>query len=133
MARFVSPTNAYLVVRCDDGRRIRFDHAGYRTDDPVELRALRAHPRVVEIIEEAQEDRARPIVRPWAVNLNSGKLHKLTRRRYHCHIPDDLLEAARSETAEAPEGWKLYQRRSDATRWNPGATACAYCRQGEEG
>lgn len=125
MPWFITKVDPALVVHCEDGTAIRFRHAEYRTSDPSELRALRTDPRVSEVIEQAAES----FIRRYAINLETGLLHDLTRRRYHCHIPMTVLNAAQTEDEDPPAGWKLYRRDFDARRWNPGAEECAHCGQ----
>jgi hypothetical protein len=123
MPWFITKVDPQLVVPCGEGRVVRFRDAECRTADKVEVAALRAHPDVIEVPPEPDET---PLIRRYAVNLVTKRLHDLTRRRLHCYISDELLAAARSED-DPPDNWKLYRRLSDATRWNPGAEECAYC------
>lgn len=122
----------WFITRADPALRLRvpgrargivFVRAEYRTDDPAEIAVLRADPRVIEVVEK----RARAdMVRPWAVNLETGILHDLSREVGRCHIPGEVRAAG--ETAKGqPDGWRLYRRRSDAVRWNRDVTPCVWC------
>ena len=127
MAWFITSANPSLVVHCEGGHTIVFRDAEYRTEDPSELAALRADPRV----REAHRTEAElPILRRWAICLTTGRLHDVERRRVQCYIPAELVAAANAESGGAVEGWKLYQRRADALRWNHKVKDCKHCAGG---
>ena len=123
MAWFIARDSASLAVQVAPGRWVVFKAAEYRTTDPVEIAALRADPRVGEAFPKAP----RPAVRPWAVNLETRTLHDMRRSGTQCHVPSEVLEAGQAEVGEAPAGWKVYRRASDARRWNRGVEVCIYC------
>lgn len=122
MAWFITKAHPSLAVRCEDGSVIRFRHAEIRTTKPAELAALRAHTGVIEVI----EDEVVSVLRRHAVALGAKVLHDLERRRYQCEVPSEVLDVAQTDEIQ-PDGWKLYRRRIDAFRWNPGLTECPYC------
>ena len=136
MAWFMTKVGPNLVIRCADGRVIAFRDAEYRTGVPSELAALRADSRVHEV---KNEQEALPILRPWAVNLTTGIMHDVVRRRSHCCLSDELIAAASTTDGPTPTGgaqgrtikWKLYRRQADALRWNPNARECKYCIEGQ--
>ena len=130
MPWFITNADPNLPVRCADGHVIRLRDAEIRTVDPVELAALRADPRVSEVIAETE---AGPILRRWAVHLMTGKLHDVTRRRHHCNLSDELIAASRAEDESPPSGWKVYRRKNDARRWNHNVEDCKYCGSSDHG
>ena len=123
MAFFISPGAPALVVPVAGQRAVVFRNAEYRTTDLAEIAALRADPRVWE----AGRVQPAPRVRPWAVNLETGALHYVPRAGTRCHIPAEVDAATYAAEGEAPEGWRVYRRESDAKRWNRTATQCSYC------
>ena len=124
MAWFITTVNPNLAIRCKDGHVIRFKDAEIRTEQPDELAALRADSRVGEVIAKVEVG---PILRRWVVNLATGKLHDVTRRRHHCYLSDELIAASRADDGLPPDGWKVYRRKNDARRWNHNVTDCKYC------
>lgn len=130
MAWFITSADPNLAVTCDDGRVIRFRDAEYRTEIAGELSALRADPRVKEVRTAAE---TRPLIRRWALNLATGKVHDVARRRYHCYLSDELITAASEEEGTPSERWGLYRRLEDLQRWNPHTEPCKYCGGGDDG
>lgn len=128
MAHFVAPNDINLLIRPKNGPCFRFKSAGYRTTDPDQLLALRAEPRCIEQFSELDR---RELVRPWIVNVSTGKLHNAGRRSGRCMLPDAIIEAAGEAEGLGPcEGtseWLLYAREEDARRWNEGVKDCKNC------
>jgi len=127
MAWFIAKTPNHLV-RLPSGATFRFKSAEYRTTDADELLALRADPGCSEVITKLEQ---REILRPWVVNVSTGRMHDLGRRQNRCGLSAELLEAAADLESEGPMGatdpWELYRREEDARRWHPDVSDCKFC------
>lgn len=123
------------------GKVLCFVAGEYYTDDPDEIKALRASGDVIEATQKGlrslvEKPKKKSVVegqeKPWAADHIKELIHNLNTRHMLCDIPDEIFVV--EWDVKSPWTYKhlrLYRRLSDARRWNKGYGMCEYCHRGK--